>query len=121
MKYGKRETKIIEILQFIHGPFWRAVFGKTANELEKSQDIHDEYMIIDNMPLVSKFISIPKEYGNLNCSAFVAGIVEGALDSAGFHSTVVAHSAPVDGLPLRTVFLVKFDSLLFTREEIRFN
>ncbi|SGZ52142.1 CIC11C00000001583 [Sungouiella intermedia] len=121
MKYGKRETKIIEILQFIHGPFWRAVFGKTANELEKSQDIHDEYMIIDNMPLVSKFISIPKEYGNLNCSAFVAGIVEGALDSAGFHSTVVAHSAPVEGLPLRTVFLVKFDNLLFTREEIRFN
>lgn len=121
MKHGKREIKIIEILQFIHGPFWRAVFGKTANELEKLQDLHDEYMIIDNMPVVSRFISIPKDYSNLNCSAFVAGIVEGALDSSGFHCTVVAHSAPVEGLPLRTVFLIKFDSLLFTREEIRFN
>lgn len=121
MKYGKRETKIIEILQFIHGTFWKSVFGKTANELEKSQDVNDEYMIIDNVPLVAKFISIPKEYGNLNCSAFVAGIVEGALDSSGFHATVIAHSAPLDGYPLRTVFLIKFDELLLLREEIRFN
>lgn len=121
LKHGKRETKILEILQFIHGPFWQAVFGKTANELEKSQDMHDEYMIIDNVPLILKFITIPKEYGDLNCLAFVAGIVEGALDSSGFHCTVVAHCAPVDTLPMRTVFLVKFDSLLFTREEIRFS
>ncbi|GEQ67499.1 hypothetical protein JCM33374_g1164 [Metschnikowia sp. JCM 33374] len=121
IKYGKREIRIIEILQFIHGPFWKAVFGKTANELEKSQDVHDEYMIIDNMPLVSKFISIPKEYGDLNCSAFVAGIIEGALDSSGFHANVVAHSAPSAEAPLRTVFLVKFDDSLFTREEIRFS
>ncbi|KAM9911142.1 hypothetical protein OXX69_003797 [Metschnikowia pulcherrima] len=121
MKYVKREIRIIEILQFIHGPFWKAIFGKTANELEKSQDVHDEYMIIDNMPLVAKFISIPKEYGDLNCSAFVAGIIEGALDSSGFHANVVAHSAPTAEAPLRTVFLVKFHESLFTREEIRFN
>lgn len=120
-KYGRRETKIIEILQFIHGPFWKSVFGKTANELEKSQDVNDEYMITDNVPVVARFISIPKEYGNLNCLAFVAGIVEGALDSAGFHASVIAHSAPADDHPLRTVFLIKFDELLFTREEIRFS
>lgn len=119
IKYGRRETKIIEILQFIHGPFWKAVFGKTANELEKSQDVNDEYMVIDNVPIVAKFISIPREYGNLNCSAFVAGIVEGALDSAGFNATVTAHSAPEGECTTRTVFLVKFDELLFLREEIR--
>lgn len=121
MKHGKRETKIIEILQFIHGPFWKTIFGKTANDLEKSQDVNDEYMIIDNLPVVSKFISIPKEYGNLNCLAFVAGIIEGALDSSGFHATVVAHSAPLDSFPLRTVFLIKLDEQLLLREEIRFN
>lgn len=121
MKNGKRETKIIEILQFVHGPFWRAIFGETANELEKLQDKNDEYMITDNAPLVSRYVSIPKEYGELNCSAFIAGMVEGALDSAGFHATVVAHSAPLEGFPLRTVFLIKFDQLLFQREEIRFN
>lgn len=121
MKYGKRETKIIEILQFIHGPFWKSIFGKTSNDLEKSQDVNDEYMIIDNLPVVSKFISIPKDYGNLNCSAFVAGIIEGALDSSGFHANVVAHSAPTDNAPLRTVFLIKLDKQLLLREQIRFS
>lgn len=121
MKYGKRENKILEILQFIHGPFFRAIFGRSANELEKSQDVNDEYMIIDNTPLISRYISIPKDYGNLNCSAFVAGIIEGALDLSSFHATVVAHSSPIDGYPQRTIYLIKFDPLLFTREGIHFN
>ena len=33
-------------------------------------------MIVENVPLLNRFISIPKEYGDLNCSAFVAGIIE---------------------------------------------
>lgn len=121
IKYGKREVKIIEILQFIHGSLWKCVFGKTANELEKSQDVNNEYMITDNSPLISRFISIPKDYSNLNCSAFTAGIIEGALDSAYFNATVTAHSVPQEGYPLRTVFLINFDDLLFVREELRFN
>lgn len=121
MKYGKRENKILEILQFIHGPFWRVIFGRTANDLEKSQNVDDEYMISDNSPLLSRFISIPKDYGNLNCSAFVAGMIEGALDLSGFHATVVAHSSPVKGFPQRTTYLIKFDALFFTREGIQFN
>ncbi|ODV79580.1 transport protein particle complex subunit [Suhomyces tanzawaensis NRRL Y-17324] len=121
VKSSKREIKIIDILRFIHGTFWKSIFGKTANELEKSQDASNEYMIIDNVPLVSKFISIPKDYGNLNCSAFMAGIIEGALDSSSFHANVTAHSAPIDGVPLRTVFLIKFDEQLVIRESLRFN
>lgn len=121
LKYGKREIKIIEILQFIHGPFWKAIFGKTANELEKSQDHDNEYMITDNIPLLAKFISVPKDYGNLNVSAFIAGIIEGALDSSFFQAEVSAHSVPKDGLPLRTTFLIKFDQSVLYREEIRFN
>lgn len=118
-KSSKREVKIIEILQFIHGPFWKCIFGKTANELERSQDEANEYMIIDSEPLVSKFVSIPKDYGNLNCAAFIAGIIEGALDSAGFYASVSAHSVPIDGFPLRTVFLIKFKDLVLTREDLR--
>lgn len=120
-KYSKREIKIIEILQFVHGPFWTAIFGKTANKLEKSQDVANEYMITDNVPLVSKFISIPKDYGDLNCSAFIAGIIEGALDLSGFPATVTAYFVPEDNFPLRTVFLIKFDEKLLLREEIRFS
>ncbi|CUM63534.1 uncharacterized protein PRCAT00001111001 [Priceomyces carsonii] len=120
LKYSKREIRIIEILQFIHSSVWKSIFGKTANELEKSQDVDNEYMIIDNVPLISKYISIPKDYGNLNCSAFIAGIIEGALDSSSFQATVTAHSVPIEGHPLRTVFLINFDELLLMREEIRF-
>ncbi|KAK6198508.1 transport protein particle complex subunit [Scheffersomyces amazonensis] len=118
-KTNKREVKIVEILQFIHGTFWKAIFGKTANELEKSQDVLNEYMITDNVPLMSKFISIPKEYGELNCSAFMAGIIEGALDSSAFFANVTAHSVPITGYPLRTVFLIKFDDSLSIRESLR--
>jgi len=120
-KSSKREIKLIEILQFIHGQFWRCIFGKTANELEKSQDVENEYMIIDNEPQVSKFISVPKDYGNLNCAAFVAGIIEGALDSSGFYCNVTAHSVPVTAHPLRTVFLIKFKDLVLVRERLRDN
>ena len=48
-------------------------------------------MIVENVPLLNRFISIPKEYGDLNCSAFVAGIIEGALDNSGFNADVTAH------------------------------
>lgn len=118
-KYGKRETKVIEMLQFLHLPMWTAMFGRPANELEKSQDSDNEYMITDNVPLVSQFFVVPKDYGNLNCSAFIAGIIEGALDSAYFSATVTAHSDPQEGLPLRTVFVVKFDRLCIERELLR--
>lgn len=119
IKYNKREIKIVEMLQFLHSTMWKTMFGKIANELEKSQDVSNEYMIIDNLPLVSKFINVPKEYGNLNCSAFIAGMIEGALDSSGFYAGVTAHSVPKDNNPLRTVFLIKFDELVILKEQLR--
>ncbi len=44
----------------------------------------DEYMISDTEVFVNKFISVPKDMGQLNCAAFVAGIVKGVLGGAGF-------------------------------------
>lgn len=44
----------------------------------------DEYMLSDNDLLVIKFISVPKDMGQLNCSAFIAGVLKGALHGAGF-------------------------------------
>ena len=41
-------------------------------------------MISDYDLFVNKYISLPKDYASLNCAAFVAGIVRGALDGAGF-------------------------------------
>lgn len=116
-----RETKIIGILRFIHGPFWKYIFGQSADELEKSQEHSNEYMIIDKLPIVSKYVSVPKEYDNLNCSSFISGIIEGALDSSNFFANVTAYTDPINKYPLRTVFLIRFEDLVITREGIRYS
>ncbi len=116
----KKDIKIIEILQFIHSVIWRNLFGKTADELEKSQDVENEFMIIDNEPIISQFIAVPRDLKQLNCCAFVAGIIEGLLDAAYFQANVTAHNVPRDGHPLRTVYLVKFDQSVIEREMVRF-
>lgn len=43
-KSAKRETKIVEVLQFIHTQVWKTLFGRPADGLEKSQDSEDECM-----------------------------------------------------------------------------
>ncbi|KAL9672172.1 hypothetical protein QQ045_028421 [Rhodiola kirilowii] len=47
--------------------------------------------------------------GTFNCGAFVAGVVRGALDNAGFPAVVTAHFVPMDALQRpRTTILIKF-------------
>jgi hypothetical protein len=88
-------------------------------------------MISDNEPLVNAYISVPREMSQLNCAAFVAGIVEGVCDGAGFRTTgVSAHwaaeggegpvkSGGVQGMwPGKTVFLIKFAPEVLEREEL---
>lgn len=73
---------------------WTHLFGRQADRLEKSSnpDTPDEYMIIDNEPLVNAYLSIPREMSQLNCAAYVAGMIEGICDGAGFPARVTAHS-----------------------------
>jgi hypothetical protein len=77
-------------------------------------------MISDNEPLVNQYISVPREMNQLNCAAFVAGIVEGACDGAGFPARVTAHSVGKgeegELWPGKTVFLVKFQPEVVERE-----
>lgn len=88
-------------------------------------------MLFDNDPMVNQYISLPKEMRGLNCAAFVAGIIEGVCDGAGFPTEgVTAHSvgeeesaAAAAGKgqslwPGKTVFLIKFKSEVLEREEI---
>ncbi|AOA60565.1 Trafficking protein particle complex subunit 31 [Komagataella phaffii CBS 7435] len=115
-----RDIKIIQMLEFIHTTFWKALFGKTADNLERSQDNVCNYMITDNDPLANRYISVPSEFQNFNCSAFVAGIIEGMLDSAYFQADVSAHTVETKENPNRTVFLIQFDEAVIKREQIRF-
>ncbi|CAM9930446.1 unnamed protein product, partial [Heterosigma akashiwo] len=99
---------------FVSTNVWKYLFGKQADSLERSTENEDEYMIHEAEPLPNAFISVPPDLGHLNCAAFTAGVVAGALDGASFVSAdqrVTAHGVAVEGGPRRekTVFLVKFD------------
>lgn len=75
-------------------------------------------MLIDNDPAVSSYISVPREMSQLNCAAFVAGIMEAVLDGSLFPCKVTAHSVPTEAWPGKTVFLIKFEQSVLDREEV---
>lgn len=79
-----RTIRLLPLLTYIHSTLYRYLFGRTADSLEKSTDNDDEYMIGDDDMLVTRSIEVPKEMSELSCGAFVAGIVEAVMDSAGF-------------------------------------
>ncbi|RFU30092.1 hypothetical protein B7463_g6259, partial [Scytalidium lignicola] len=117
-----RPLHIIALLQFITTVLWKHLFSRPADALEKSSnpETPDEYMISDNDPLVNQYISVPREMSQLNCAAFVAGIIEGVCDGAGFPARVTAHSVGKgeegELWPGKTVFLVKFQPEVVERE-----
>jgi hypothetical protein len=75
----KRELTEVGILKFISTTAWKALWGKEADSLERSNDREDEYMIIDSAPLVNQFVSVPANLGALDCAALMAGVVAGIL------------------------------------------
>uniref|UniRef100_M4DV53 Trafficking protein particle complex subunit n=1 Tax=Brassica campestris TaxID=3711 RepID=M4DV53_BRACM len=108
-KGNRRETRLLGILSFVHSTVWKVLFGKVADSLEKGTEHEDEYMISEKELLVNRFISSPKDMGTFNCGAFVAGIVKGVLDNAGFPAVVTAHFVPIEGQQRpRTTILIKF-------------
>lgn len=117
-----RPLHIIALLQFITTVLWKHLFSRPADALERSSnpETPDEYMISDNEPLVNQYVSVPKEMSQLNCAAFVAGIIEGACDGSGFPARVTAHSVGKgeegELWPGKTIFLVKFQPEVVERE-----
>mmetsp|Transcript_15648 Transcript_15648/g.19850 ORF Transcript_15648/g.19850 Transcript_15648/m.19850 type:complete len:214 (-) Transcript_15648:219-860(-) len=131
----KRETRIMSILQFISTSVWKHLFGKGADSLERSIDNADEYMIFDNNPITSTFLSSHQ----ISADAYISGIIAGICEGAGFTARVTAHSLAADegdggtgstvggrgamesgfSLPRRkdkAVFLVKFSEKVLERD-----
>ncbi|KAF0296075.1 Trafficking protein particle complex subunit 5 [Amphibalanus amphitrite] len=106
----KRETKILNILLFIKGTFWKTLFGKEADKLEHANDDQRMYYIIEKEPLVNTFISVPKDKGSLNCAAYVAGMIEAVLCGSNFPAKVTAHWHK------GTTFMVRFESSVLARD-----
>jgi len=97
-------------------------------------------MIIENQPLVNRFISTPKDFAGLNCAAYVAGIVQGILDAADlvsliYHQPFISYDELLVNSPLiykttekvtaylvtadnktRTVIVIKFKPEVMERE-----
>ena len=46
-QYGRRETKIVNMLHYINNSIWKTLFGRPADGIEQSIDDDDEYRIID--------------------------------------------------------------------------
>ncbi|KAL8938080.1 MAG: hypothetical protein Q9216_004095 [Gyalolechia sp. 2 TL-2023] len=111
-----RPNRILPLLQFVHGPLWRHLFGRTADAIEHSSSANNEYMISDNEPLVNQYISVPKEMNQLNCAAYVAGIIEGVCDGCGLKAAVSAHNGGTEMWPGKTVFLIRFEEGVVERE-----
>ena len=59
----KRETKIVNMLQFITNVIWKHLFNKAADNLERSVENQDEYMIYEAEPVTNTFISVPEDMG----------------------------------------------------------
>lgn len=110
-KNFRRETKVINMLMFIKTVFWRTLFNKDADKLEQANDDNSVYYIIESEPITNKFVSMPKDKGNLNCASFIAGMIEAALDQCCFPCKVTVHWHQ------GTTFMIKFDESVIRREK----
>lgn len=108
-RHFKRERKDQAVINFICGPFWKTLWGKQGDGFIRQSSA--EYYIIDNEPVVNRFISVPDELSNLSCAAFVAGCIHAVLEGFGLPATVVAHSQVADEFPTRVVYQVQFLSV----------
>lgn len=117
---GQRDLKIVTALQFVSTTCWKSLFGRAADALERSTKSEAEYHIHDTEPITNHFVSVPRGMGNLNCAAFVAGIIQGLLCTAGFTCAVSSHfvGQPAAGAPpqQKTVYLIKFTPEVMARE-----
>jgi hypothetical protein len=102
------------MLQYIQNVIWKYLFNKVADNLERSTENDDECecmyssnaisaifkvhlshyinflmsfdpdMIHEYSPITNAFVSVPADMGQLNCAAFIAGILAGILDASKF-------------------------------------
>eukprot|EP01130_Rhizamoeba_saxonica_P007386 TRINITY_DN2989_c0_g1_i1.p1 TRINITY_DN2989_c0_g1~~TRINITY_DN2989_c0_g1_i1.p1 ORF type:complete len:201 (-),score=32.04 TRINITY_DN2989_c0_g1_i1:79-681(-) len=114
---SKREIRLESFLHFIANNVWRYLFGQSAS-VEIHVDIKGCYMITEEETIISKFISTTREYRNLNCAAFVGGLIEGLLDAAEFEAVVSTRSAPsnIARSSNKTVIVIEFSESVLERE-----
>ncbi|KAL5104120.1 Trafficking protein particle complex subunit 5 [Taenia crassiceps] len=114
----KREIRLLSFLVFLKSIFWRCIFGKEADDLERDGLDEHTYYMIEREPVVNKFTRFtydPTESERknvpLNLAAFNCGIIESALTCAGFPCKVAVtwHKG--------TTYVIKFYDNVIAREQ----
>eukprot|EP00056_Hartaetosiga_gracilis_P008514 m.121738 g.121738 ORF g.121738 m.121738 type:complete len:189 (+) comp12928_c1_seq2:3335-3901(+) len=104
-KTPRRRIKLDDVLNFLQTTLWKTLFGKQADLLEFLQTTDgDAYWLSDSDILVNRYISVNKDYVNLNCAAYVAGIVSAVTEGLGFPANVSAHSIEGKGTTIQLQF-----------------
>ena len=74
---------------------------------------------------MNQYISVPKEMSQLNCAAFVAGVIEGVCRGCGMGAGVSAHwvnqgekGGKEEMWPGKTIFLISFEEGVLERERL---
>lgn len=111
----KRENKHLSILQYINSTIWKNLYGKPAgeNNMEKSLENPNLYMIFEQQPLITRYISLPKDLTGVKCAFFNAGIIKGILTCAEFPADVKIGSTKKGD----TVYIIEFHEEVIKREE----
>jgi len=78
-----RTTRLLPLLRYLD-VVYRYLFNRSYDGLERSTEHADEYMIIDNDPVLTRSIDVPKDMASLSCMALVAGIIEAFMDEHDF-------------------------------------
>ncbi|XBW35619.1 hypothetical protein QEN19_001193 [Hanseniaspora menglaensis] len=100
-----KDLKKLSILEFIHGPIWRYMFGKKADDIQQLKNNSLEYIIIDNDPLLSSLVLTSQ------INEFICGIIKSCVVNSGFECfEVTAHVMEKDDpdWPNKTVYVIKF-------------
>ena len=117
------------MLHFINNVVWKALFGKPADGLEQSMEDEDEYRLLDKSPVTNKYTSMGKG-SNMNCAVYIAGIIEGILNSAKMYAKVSAHlygegdDTGIGGVQTEepistTIYVIKFAKEVTAREKVQ--
>ncbi|PAA84597.1 hypothetical protein BOX15_Mlig019976g2, partial [Macrostomum lignano] len=109
---GRRELRLKNALFLVKSSLWRMLFGKDCDDLEQSTDDERTFYFVEREPVTNRFVSFSQKADtNVNCAAFIGGVLEGALCSAGFQCQVATFfSNDV------TYYEVKFEPSVLTRD-----
>ncbi|CAH8531795.1 unnamed protein product [Schistosoma turkestanicum] len=114
----KRDIRLYNALIFLKSNFWKNLFGKEADELERDGVDENIFYMIEHEPVVNRFIRFTyedkdekrKTFAPLNVAAFNAGVVEAFLSTIGFPCTVSATWYK------GTAYVIKFEESVNIRE-----